>query len=218
MNIKNRTNLSRLPTVLHRLKTCVAIAILSLATLAWGGQGALLIERIADPSQAPSAAEIDALEEKAKAGDKALKEQFAAAYLYERLATHQWNWGCKYLPHGHRCRAMAARGETGEKFLREIIDSDDESFSRITLKNLQADYAHRRLFDARPDFDPEHPACREAVRYFERAAENELVWTDSHWSCSARRLAFLARDGRCMPQNHELSRELFLKSGACPTP
>jgi hypothetical protein len=218
VNIKNRTNSSRLPTVLHRLKTCLAIVILSLATLAWGGQGALLIERIADSSQVPSAAEIDALEEKAKAGDKALKEQFAAAYLYERLANQHWNWGCKHLPHGHRCRAMAARGETGEKFLREIIDSDDESFSRITLMELQADYAHRRLFDARPDFAPEHPACREAVRYFERAIENELVWSKGIASCSARRLAFLARDGRCMPKNDELSRGLFFKSGGCPKP
>lgn len=218
MNDVKRIGCTSFSTGLRRIQYLLAIAFLGLVTQAWGGQGALLIERIPDPPEMPTTAEIDALEEQAKAGDKALKEQFAAAYLYERLANQHWNRGCKHLPHGHRCRAMAARAGSGEKFLREIIDSNDGSFSRITQEELQAHYAHRRLLDARPDFDPEHPACRESVRYFERAMENELVRTQGHWSCSARRLAFLARDGRCMPESYELSRELFLKSGACPTP
>jgi hypothetical protein len=172
------------------------------------------LEKIPDPVEAPSPAEIDVLEAKAKAGDWALKQQFAAAYLYERQKLEYWNWGCHHLQHGHVCRAMASRTESGDRFLREIIDLDGNGpVDKNTLARFQSDYATRRVFDARPDFSPQHPACQEAVRYYERAIENER---DSWQSCTPDRMFEMAWHGKCMPASTEKAAEYAKSTRRCP--
>lgn len=97
-------------------------AMLLLALIGTVHAAPLLIEQIPDPEEAPSAAELIALEQKAEEGDWRIKQQFAAAYLYEHLALPEWNHGCKELKHGHYCRALAARVESGQRFLYQIVE------------------------------------------------------------------------------------------------
>lgn len=173
------------------------------------------LAQIPDPVEAPSPAEIDALEAKAKAGDWALKQQFAAAYLYEHQKLEYWNWGCHHLQHGHVCRAMATRTESGQRFLREIIDLDGNGpVDKHTLARFQSDYARRQVFDARPDFSPKHPACQEAVRYYERAIENEFAYWGK--SCSARTMHEMYWHGQCVKKNVEKADHFTAMSVGCP--
>ncbi len=155
------------------------------------------LDKIPDPVEAPSQTEIDVLEAKAMAGDWALKQQFAAAYFYEHQKLEYWNWGCHHLQHGHVCRAMATRTESGERFLREIIDLDGNGpVDKDTLARFQADFAYRRLLDARPEFSPQHPACQDAVRYYERAIENEFAYWGK--SCVAEKMQNMYWHGQCV--------------------
>ena len=172
------------------------------------------LEKIPDPQLEMSQAEITALEVRAKTGDWALKQQFAAAYLYEHLRLEHWNWGCHHLQYGHVCRAMATRAESGERFLREIIDLDGNGpVDKYTLARFQSDYAKRRIFDARPDFLPQHPACQEAVHYYERAIENER---ESWQSCTPDRMFEMAWHGQCIPASKEKAAEYAKLTRRCP--
>lgn len=193
----------------------LALAILSLAgpAMAQYNNRTERLDKMPDPVEAPTQAEIDALEAKAKAGDWALKQQFAAAYLYEHRKLEYWNWGCHHLQNGHVCRAMATRTESGERFLREIIDLDGNGpVDKNTLARFQSDYANRRVFDARPDYSPQHPACQEAVHYYERAIENER---ESWQSCTPDRMFEMAWHGKCMPASREKAAEYAKLSRKC---
>jgi|JI6StandDraft_1071083.scaffolds.fasta_scaffold91302_1 hypothetical protein len=187
----------------YRIRVIATLAFLCLASQAHGqfSTVTLRLEIFPDPLEAPSLEDIDALEAKAQAGDWGLKLQFASAYLYEYLKLEYWNWGCRHLPNGHVCRAMANRINSGHRFLREIVDlNGDGPIDKVTRARLQADFARRLVSDARPQFSPEHPACQEAVRYYERAIENELTdWS----SCTPMRMSVMAWHGKCMPVNHE---------------
>jgi len=198
---------------IHALVIIAALAISGPAIAQYNSRTERL-EKIPDPLEAPSPAEFDVLEAKAKAGDWALKQQFAAAYLYEHQKNQYWNWGCDHLQHGHVCRAMAARTNSGEHFLREIIDLDGNGpVDKNTLARFQSDYAHRRLLDARPEFSPQHPGCQDAVRYFEQAIENER----ENWqSCTPNRMFEMAWHGKCMPASREKAAEYAKLTRKCP--
>lgn len=171
---------------------------------------------IPDPQEVPSAAQVQALEADAAAGNWAVKQQFAAAYLYEYLKSEYWNRGCVHLKFGHLCRALADRPESGKRFLQEIIDLDRKGpIDQRTLAVFQADFASRRLSDARPEYSPQHPACQEVVRYYERAIENELALNKGE-SCTARRMAYMTSLGQCVLKNDDEAGKLFKKSGTCP--
>jgi len=193
----------------------VAMGLLAMTLHALGAQG--LLEQMPDPPDIPGQAEVDAWEERARAGDWTIKQHFAAAYLYQALASEYWDRGCRHLKHGHFCRALAERRETGRSSLYEIVElPGDGPVIRKVLARLQADLARRRVLDARTAFDPEHPACREAVRYYERAIENEVAVSKGQ-SCSARRLGYMTSLGQCVHKNDQLAAEWFRKSGSCPT-
>lgn len=173
------------------------------------------LDKIPDPVDMPSQTEIDALEAKATAGDWALKQQFAAAYLYEHQKLEYWNWGCHHLKNGHVCRAMATRTASGERFLREIIDLDGGGpVDKNTLARFQSDYANRRVFDARPDFSPLHPACQEAVHYFEKAIENEVAYWNK--SCVAGRVAKMIGFGQCFEKDEKQTTIYGRLNWGCP--
>ena len=199
-----------------RIRTLLALSVLSLAGQALGQYNSRTerLEKIPDPLAMPSPAEIDALEAKAQTGDWALKQQFAAAYLYEHLKLEYWNWGWHHLQYGHVCRAMATRTESGERFLREIIDLDGNGpVDKNTLARFQSDYARRRLPDARPEFSPQHPGCQEAVRYYERAIENER---DNWQSCTPDTMFEMAWHGQCMPASREKAAAYAKLKRNCP--
>lgn len=171
---------------------------------------------IPDPQEVPSAAQVEALEADAMAGNWEAKQQFAAAYLYEYLKSEYWSRGCVHLRFGYLCRALAERPESGKRFLQEIIDLDRNGpIDQRILAIFQADFANRRVFDARPEFSPQHPACQEAVHYYERAIENEIALNKGE-SCTARRMAYMASLGQCVLKNDEEAGKLFKKSGTCP--
>lgn len=195
------------------LQVFLLIIFLGLAGQTFGAHYSLRLGAIPDPAEALNQTEIDALEATARAGDWGLKQQFAAAYLYEHLKLEYWDWGCRHLPHGHVCRAMATRTESGQRFLREIIDQNkDGPVDKITLARFQADFANRRMFDARPEFAPQHPACQEAVRYYERAIENERT----NWqSCTPARMFEMAWHGQCMPVSREKAAEYAKLARGC---
>ena len=200
MQLSIKTILLNIKYGIHVIATLLFLCVAGLAQ----GQFStvtLRLEIFPDPVEAPSQTEIDDLEANAQAGDWKLKVQFASAYLYEYKKLEYWNWGCLHLPNGHVCRAMAARINSGHRFLREIIDQNgDGPVDKITLARLQADFAKRLVFDARPDFSPENPACQEAVRYYERAIENERT---NWYSCTPRTMFEMAWHGKCLPVSPE---------------
>lgn len=174
-----------------------------------------LLEQIPDPSEAPSEAEIDALEEKAKAGDWNIKQQFAAAYLYEHLAVYEGQ-GCKELNYGHLCRAMAKRNGIGQQFLYEIVElNGDGPVAKKNLATFQGDFAARWRFDAHPNYDPNSVACQKVIRYYERAIENWRAIGDGK-VCIARLVASMARLGLCMPKDEQKAAALGRLSWGCP--
>ncbi|MEN9480267.1 MAG: hypothetical protein RLZZ298_1662 [Pseudomonadota bacterium] len=200
-----------------RIRMLIVLSVLSLAGQAQGQYNSRTerLEKVPDPVEAPSTAEIDALESKAQEGDWTLKQQFAAAYLYEHQKNEYWNWGCHHLQHGHVCRAMATRTESGQRFLREIIDLDGNGpVDKNTLARFQSDFAHRRLLDARPEFSPQHPGCQEAVRYYERAIENEFAYWGK--SCVALALREKYWHGQCVKKNIEKANYFTALSVGCP--
>lgn len=200
---------------IHALVILAALAISGLAMAQYNSRTERL-DKIPDPLEVPSPAEIDALEARAMAGDWALKQQFAAAYLYEHQKLEYWNWGCHHLKHGHVCRAMATRTESGERFLREIIDlAGNGLVDKNTLARFQSDYARRRLYDARPDFSPQHPACQEAVRYYERAIENEFAYWGK--SCVAVAMREKYWHGQCVKKDIEKANYFTALSVGCPS-
>ncbi|MBK7897918.1 MAG: hypothetical protein IPJ99_00330 [Betaproteobacteria bacterium] len=192
----------------------VAMGLLAMTLHALGAQG--LLEQMPDPPDIPGQAEVDAWEERARAGDWTIKQHFAAAYLYQALAPEYWDRGCRHLKHGHFCRALAERRETGRSSLYEIVElPGDGPVIRKVLARLQADLARRRVLDARTAFDPEHPACREAVRYYERAIENEVVMGNGQ-SCTATRMFEMAWHGQCLSESREQASRYAKLSRGCP--
>ena len=194
----------------------LAISFFVQPRLAFCHHYSLRIGIIPDPIEVPSREEIDLLEAKALAGDWELKKQFAASYLYECMKLEYWNWGCGHLRYGNLCRAMAARRELGQSFLREIINLNSNGpLDKITLSRFQADYAYRRVFDARPDFDPKHPACQEAVRYYELAIENESTTGDGR-SCTAGRVFSMITHQQCFVKNEQQAKLYGQMNWGCP--
>lgn len=181
---------------------------------AWGAGS--LLEAIPDPQEVPAGTEIERLEGKARAGDWAIKQQFAAAYLYEHLATEYWDRGCKHLKNGHLCRALAKRHEAGQQFLYDIVESSgDGPLPHVVLAEFQTDFAHRWMLAARPDFNPANLACQKAVRYFERAVENERNAFKGQ-SCAARRMADMAWHGQCMSKDIDRADSYTRLAIGCP--
>lgn len=192
----------------------VAMGLLAMTLHALGAQG--LLEQMPDPADIPGQAEVDAWEERARAGDWTIKQHFAAAYLYQALASEYWDRGCRHLKHGHFCRTLAERRETGRSSLYEIVElPGDGPVSRKVLARLQADLARRRVLDARTAFDPEHPACKEAARYYERAIENEVVMGNGQ-SCTAGRVSRMFSVGQCVDKDEKKAEAVGRLNWGCP--
>jgi hypothetical protein len=177
-----------------------------------------LMSRLPDPETGLSAVETDVLEAKANAGDWEIKQHFAIAYLYEYLSFFSRDQGCKVLKHGGYCRALAEHPKAGRKHLEEIVEQEGTGpISSTDLSALQAEYASYWLIAARLDgYDHASIACTKAVRYYEKATENELL-AHPGWSCSARKLAYMVSFGNCVAKDKERTDRLFLQSGSCPS-
>ena len=167
-----------------------------------------------DPIEPPDEEEVNIWEERAKAGNWDLKEQFAAAYLYETLFPKDFNRGCNQLIHGHRCRMMAQRKEVGRQFLKEILDaeSSNKSTSSSRQASYQENYALYSLFAAAPDYQPDSFYYKEALFYFEKSILN------GYRNCSAARsLLNMVRYGKCIPKGDTRFDKYKSISQLCPT-
>ena len=176
--------------------------------------------RIPDPAEPPTEAEMDALEAQAKNGDWNLKVFFADVYFEEKLEDPQY-WQRKTcaqrFTYGHVCRAAAARTETAESFLREVLDHPDSEFWFWRVR-----FAEKRLRDAYPNPPYRVPwpersndmACKEAVHYLERAVEGALALKMKPCD-TTERLSNMAWEGRCMPLNRERSAHYSQMTKGC---
>jgi hypothetical protein len=157
-----------------------------------GHAGPWIIEE-SDTAEPISEAQIDELEKQALAGDRRLREEFAAAYLESRYP----RLGCQHLKHGHRCRAMGKRTKSGHAFLMEIVNAEAKNeLERIEIGAFQFRYAMLRYRESAPRYDQETEACKDAVRYYELAVLNENP-------CVANDLYLMAWLGHCMPKSIE---------------
>ena len=203
-------------TVTKRIRIHLLFAALSLVPI--GYVQAYLMARLPDPESGLTREETDALEARATAGDWEIKQYFAIAYLHEYLSVFSRDQGCKTLKHGGYCRALAEHPKAGRKFLEEIVELEGKGpIYQATLAAFQAQYAGYWLTAARLDgYDAESAACKKAVRYYEKAIENELsTWKGR--SCSARQMADMAWFGVCMPIDKEKSGDFVALTRGCPS-
>lgn len=196
----------------------VVLAVLCFILIGTASADTYLMARLPDPEQGLTQAETNALEAKASAGDWEIKQHFAIAYLHEYLSFFSRDQGCKTLKHGGYCRALAEHPKAGRQFLEEIVELEGKGpVSSTVLASMQALYASYWLIAARlDDYAPESVTCRKAVRYYEKAIENELL-AHPGWSCSARRMAYMASFGNCLTTDKQTTDRLFLQSGSCPS-
>lgn len=196
----------------------LAIALSFIYPNAYGAVREWLLARLPDPETPPSSQSIEALVAEAAAGGIQAKQQFAIVYLYEDGWLHGKRvWGCSRLLYGHFCRALAQRGELGERYLKELAQMQTDQLSPNLLGRYQTEYAWRLAHKARPEFSPSNPSCVAARKYLELTIKNELAGSDSHKrSCAARDLAGMFRAGRCAEPDEQRARELFILSGSCP--
>ncbi len=197
-----------------RMKRHKLVAILLLICLALPASASSWLLESADAPDAPTEAEVDALEVRARAGDWELKQEFAAAYLYGNDVFYDVFYGCTRLKYGHRCRAMAKRTPTGKEFLRAIVETPPNDENRSAIRIFQSDYADSLLRAIRPHYDTNREVCREIVRYKELALKNGE-------GCVVRSLDTMARSGICMEKSEERAkayRAMTPPNTACPTP
>lgn len=176
-----------------------------------------LMARLPDPESGLTKEETDALEARATAGDWEIKQYFAIAYLHEYLSVFSRDQGCKTLKHGKYCYALAERPKTGRTFLEGIVELEDKGpIYQATLAAFQAQYAGYWLTAGRLDgYDPDSAACKKAVRYYEKAIENERsTWNGK--SCTARQMASLTRLGLCAPKDEQKAAAWGKMSWGCP--
>jgi hypothetical protein len=205
--------------VTKRICTHIVCAALCLMVIGSAQADTYLMSRLPDPERGLTKEETDALKAKANAGDWEIKQLFAIAYLHEYLSFFSRDQGCKTLKHGGYCRALAEHPKAGRRFLEEIVEVDGKApVYQINLAAFQAQYASYWMTAARLDgYDPETPACKKAVRYYERAIENERsVWKGR--SCTAERLGNMAWYGLCIPIDKEKAADYWKYSHGCPRP
>ena len=204
--------------VTKRIRTHLICAVLSLVSIGSTHADTYLMARLPDPESGLTKAETDALEAKATAGDWEIKQYFAIAYLHEYLSFFSRDQGCKTLKHGKYCYALAEHPKAGRKFLEEIVELEGKGpVYQTTLAAFQAQFAWYWVTAARLDgYAPESAACKKAVRYYEKAIENELL-VHHEWSCSARSVAYMASLGTCVAEDEQRARKLFRQSGSCPS-
>ncbi len=204
--------------VTKRIRTHLICAALSLVSIGSTHADTYLMARLPDPESGLTKAETDALEAKATAGDWEIKQYFAIAYLHEYLSFFSRDQGCKTLKHGKYCYALAEHPKAGRKFLEEILELDGKGPVYPTdLAAFQAQFAWYWLTAARLDgYDPESAACKNGVRYYEKAIENELL-AHPGWSCSARSMAYMTSFGTCVAKDKQRTDKLFIQSGSCPS-
>ncbi len=203
--------------VTKRIRTHLICAALSLVSIGSTHADTYLMARLPDPESGLTKAETDALEAKATAGDWEIKQYFAIAYLHEYLSFFSRDQGCKTLKHGKYCYALAEHPKAGRKFLEEILELDGKGPVYPTdLAAFQAQFAWYWLTAARLDgYDPESAACKNGVRYYEKAIENECG-TFNGKSCTAREMASLARLGLCLPKDEQKASMWGKMSWGCP--
>jgi len=176
-----------------------------------------LILELPDPKDPPTKEEIDEIVKRAQQDDWIARQQLATAFLYETWKTGKIDRGCEILTNGHYCRALAGRGNEGEVYLRDLINLPVTGLVPVErLARYQVDFATTLIRDSAPAYDKDSPKCRAAIATLEKAIENELLVTNQTNSCAARRLAYHYRFGSCTLIDPQKSKELFLRSGACP--
>ena len=177
-----------------------------------------LILELPDAKNPPTKEEIDEIVKKAQQGDWIARQQLATAFLYEAWKTGSMDRGCVNLTYGHYCRALAARSSEGEKYLKDLISlSSNGPIPPERLARFQVDYAIKLIRESAPTYDKNDPKCRAAISALEMAVENELLASNKKSSCAARSLAYHYDFGSCTAKDPNKSKELFLRSGACPT-
>ncbi|MBB6558623.1 hypothetical protein HNP48_001287 [Acidovorax soli] len=176
-----------------------------------------LILELPDPKDPPTKEEIDEIVKRAQQDDWIARQQLATAFLYETWKTGKLDRGCENLKNGYYCRALAARGHEGEIHLKDLINLPATGPIPVErLARYQVDFAIKLFRDSAPTYDKDSPTCRAAVATLKKAIENELLVSNQTNSCAARRLAYHYQFGSCTPKDPQKSKELFLRSGACP--
>lgn len=194
------------------------LATLSHVWMGFAHADTYLMARLPDPEIGLTRAETDTLEARATAGDWEIKQYFAIAYLHEYLSVFSRDQGCKTLKYGKYCYALAEHPKAGRKFLEEIVELDSKGpVDPTDLAAFQAQFAWYWITAARLDgYDQESAACQKAVRYYEKAIENELL-AHPRRSCTARRMAYMTSFGTCVAKDKQRTEKLFILSGSCPS-
>ncbi|MDP4073994.1 hypothetical protein [Acidovorax sp. A1169] len=176
-----------------------------------------LILELPDPKDPPTKQEVDDVVKKAQQDDWIARQQLATAFLYEGWKTGNLDRGCDNLTYGYYCRALAARSNEGEKYLKDLISLPVTGPVPVErLARYQVDFAIKLIRDSAPAYNKDGPKCKAAIATLEKAIENELLISNQTNSCAARRLAYHYQFGSCVLKDPQKSKELFVRSGACP--